>query len=295
MSRALPWDDIRFFLAVARERSVSKAASALGVNYTTVVRRIDAFEARLEMRLFERLAGGYVMTAPAEAVYAEASSMEERALAFDRALFGHDQKLLGRLRVATSDAVATRLLVPNLARFTDHHPAIELELLTSDSLVDLDLREADIAVRMSGAPPEHLIGQRISGLAYAVYASKRYHRAHGVLDDPAVQLLTWVGEQPTSWREPDFARATLGPRFDSPLALLAAIHAGLGVGLLPCFLAASERSLVRLGEPIEYDWGLWVLSHPDTRTTARLRAFRGFLVETLAGQRSKLLGGAEAV
>ena len=208
------WNNIRYFLAVAREGSVSKAAESLGVNYTTVVRRIDAFEDRLHTRLFDRLPGSYVLTAAAEAVFEEALAMEERAMAFDRGLFGQDRKLSGRLRVATSDAVATKLLIPCLGTFQEKHPDIQLEMVTSDRLVNLDLREADIAVRMTGKPPEHLIGKEIVEVSYGVFASKRYVSTHKRLNHPNVRALTWVSDQePPGWWKSEFGKASPGPPF----------------------------------------------------------------------------------
>ena len=283
----MSWDDIHTFLAVAHEGSVAQAARDLGVNYTTVVRRIDAFEERLNTRLFERLPSGYAMTAAAEAVFDEAQAMSEHAAAFDRALFGHDRRLSGRLRVATSDAVATQLLLPRLGRFQEQHPEIDLEITTSESLVNLDVREADVAVRMSGAPPPHLIGKKIVEASYGVFASKRFRAAHRRLNVAKVRVLTWIAdEQRPEWYTREFPNATQGPKFDSSLALLAALRAGLGIGSLPDFLVTGERSLVRVNRhPVESGWGLWILSHPDTRTTARLRAFRRFLAEILSEQR----------
>ena len=284
------WDDIRYFLTVAREGSVPRAAKRLGVNYTTVVRRIDAFEDRLSTRLFDRLPGGYVPTAAAEVVFEEALAMEERAVAFDRRLFGQDQRLSGRLRVATSDAVASRLLIPRLHRFQQAHPNIQLEIASSDNVVNLDLREADVAVRMTGAPPEHLIGKEIVHAAYGVFASKRYRAAHKRLNHPNVRALTWIANKESPpWRQREFHKTTQGLRFDSPIALLAALQAGLGIGSLPEFLVARERSIVRVNRrPVESGWGVWILSHPDTRTTARLRAFRAFLAEILNEQRDRI-------
>ncbi len=286
------WDDIRYFLAVAREGSVSKAAQQLGVSYTTVVRRIDGFETRLDTRLFERLPGGYVATPAAEAVFEEALAMEERAIAFDRSLFGHDRKLTGRLRVTTSDGVATKLLIPHLGRFRELYPGVQLEIASSDHLINLDHREADVAVRMTGAPPEHLIGKKIVEASYSVFASTRYRAQHKRLDHPSVHALTWISAASSpSWHKREFPRSTLGPKFDSGPALLAAIRAGLGIGLLPDFLVAGERSIVRVNRrAAESGWGLWVLSHPDTRTTTRLRVFREFLADILSEQESKIRG-----
>ncbi len=286
------WDHVRFFLAVAREGSVSAAARHLGVNYTTVVRRIDAFEDHLNTRLFERLPGGYVLTAAAEAVYEEAAAMEDRAVAFDRILFGQDRKLGGRLRVATSDAVATTLLIPHLERFQNAHPDIQLEVATSDSVVSLDRREADVAVRMTGTPPEHLIGKEIVEASYGVFASKRFRAAFKRLNHPSVPALTWFRDEGSpAWRQREFDKTTQGLRFDSPIALLAALHAGLGIGSLPSFLVAHDKDIVRVNRrPVDSGWGLWILSHPDTKTTARVRAFRSFLAEILNEQRDDIGG-----
>lgn len=282
------WDDIRYFLAVAREGSVARAAKFLGVNYTTVTRRIETFEKRLNVRLFSRLAAGYVMTAAAEAVFEEAVAMEDRALAFDRGLFGQDSRLSGRLRIASSDAVATRLLIPYLQQFQELHPGIQLEVATSDSIVSLDLRDADVAVRLSAAPPDHLIGQKTVEATYSVFASQEYLREHKALNSPMTRVLTWIADdhQPTWWPR-EFPQAIQGSKFDSPIALLTAIQAGLGIGALPDFLVNDADNVTAINQgQIDSGWRLWILSHPDTRTTMRLRAFREFVGQILTAQRA---------
>ena len=291
----MTWDDIRYFLAVARSGSIAQAARQLEVAYTTVSRRIDAFEDRLGTRLFDRLPTGYVPTAEAEAVLDEALAMEERAAAFDRGLFGQDRRLSGQLRVATSDAVATSLLLPHLHRFEALHPDISLEIASSENVVNLDLREADIAVRVTGAPPDHLIGRKVGEATYGVFASQDYRSAHRSLNRPSVRALTWIGEgSPPAWHQNEFAKTPFGPRFDSAIAMVSAIRAGLGIGSVPDFLVAHEPTLVRVNRRrVESGWGVWILTHPDTKTSARVRAFRTFLASVLDEQRASICVGGE--
>ena len=149
------WDDIRYFLALCREGSVSKAGNALGVNHTTVARRITAFEETLGTRLFDRTRDGYAMTQAAENMYDKALDMESYALAIDRAMFGQDAELSGALTLTAPYDFANTVIAPALPNFRKQYPCIELDLLTTTGLVDLAAREADIAVRLTAKPPEY--------------------------------------------------------------------------------------------------------------------------------------------
>ena len=155
------WDDVRYFLALCREGSVSRAGKALSVNHTTVARRIAAFEEELGTRLFDRTRDGYAMTQAAENMYDKAIDMESSALAIDRAMYGQDAELKGPLKLTAPYDFANRVIVPALPTFRNKYPCIELELLTTTGLVDLAAREADIAVRLTAKPPEYLIGRKV--------------------------------------------------------------------------------------------------------------------------------------
>lgn len=284
------WDDIRFFLAVARQGSVAGAARELKVNYTTVARRIEAMQETLQVQLFERHPEGYKLTAEAESVLEEALAMAESAAAFDRSLFGQNQKLVGNLRVSSSDAIACSLLIPHLGRFRALHPGINLELVTSDAPVNLNYREADIALRVGPSPPENLIGRRIAELSYGIYASKRYAASYRRLNTAQVHSICWLEDPSPGWREEEFDKTTSGLRFNSTTAMCTAIASGLGIGPLPdCVAACHPEQLIRVNrQPVESGWFLWILQHPDTRKTARLRAFHEFLSALLEEQTARI-------
>ncbi len=288
------WDDIRFFLAVAQKGKVAQAATSLSVNYTTVTRRISDLESKLKVRLFDRSSAGWAMTIAAEHILPYAIRMQEDATAFDRTAFGQDAQLEGEIRIATSDAVAARLLVPNLAKLQHAHPRIRVALLTSDSPVNLDLREADLAVRISSKPPDHLVGKRIATVGFGVFASKRYAEGHEELDSEDVAVLTWTAQRDKKppWVRQSFPRASLGPQFDSAFPMLCAVKKSVGIALLPHFLIAREPGLVCLPERGERatELGLWILHHPDLRTSAKVRVLSGFLAEILLGQIEQIEG-----
>jgi DNA-binding transcriptional LysR family regulator len=284
--RGVEWDAVRVVLAVARTGSFSGAARLLGVDQTTVSRRIASLERALEVRLFDRRATGYVVTAAANDVLEHAFRMEEEAQALERRLVGRDRRLAGRLRVTVSDAVATYLLLPRLDAFRRHYPDIDLELIVGDDALDLGDRAADVAIRLTAHASETLVGRKVATVRYAIYAAKRYVAAHPDLSAASVDAVTWVrGDERPLWLARNFPRARIALRVGSPMSLVAAIRAGLGLGLLPCFMGAQEPVLVRLPAAFETTgWGLWVLSHPDLRTTARVKALRDFVVKALRAQ-----------
>ena len=169
---SLPWDDLRCVLAVARTGSLSGAARALGIEHSTVFRRLNAIEKRLGVKLFERARSGYTPTANGEFAAAAASSMEVEALAIERRMLGADERLTGVVRLATSELFAGFLLPLVLNDFLAAHPEIEIEVDVSSRVVDLTRREADLALRAPNAPPDHLIGREVGELRYAVYGTR---------------------------------------------------------------------------------------------------------------------------
>jgi DNA-binding transcriptional LysR family regulator len=284
--RRVDWDAIRVVLAVARTGSFSRAARALAVDQTTVSRRIASVERTLQVRLFHRRPTGYVATPEAADVLAHAFRMEEEALALERRLLGRDTRLAGRLRVTVSDAVATYLLLPHLEAFRARYPEIALELIISNDALDLGTRAADVAVRVTLRPPETLIGRKVATVDYAVYATAAYLARHPDPSAAEVDAVTWIGaDDAPPWVRRNFPHARVALRVDSPLSLAAAARAGLGLTLLPCFIGAREPTLVRVATAFrEPSWGLWVLSHPDLRATARVRVLRDFVVKILKAE-----------
>lgn len=287
----MDWDDLRVFLAVSRQGTLSGAARSLAVNHSTVFRRLNALEAKLNVRLFERLPGGYEPTVAGEALCEAAGKAEAEILAAERKLAGQDLRLGGALRITMPDTLA-RLLLPSLiAPFERRYPEIELELLVSSEMLNLTKRDADIALRPTNDPPETLVGRRLCGIATAIYGH--------------IDLAGDAGDRARArWVAPDdslahlasarWLRALAPPvsiRVSSLSGMLEAAKAGMGLAALPCFMADPEPCLRRVrGVVPELETGLWVLTHADLRRTARIRAFLDGVADAVAGQRALLEG-----
>ena len=282
------WDDLRFFLALCRERSVAAAGRALGVNHTTVARRIRSLEKNLGTRLFELTRDGYEMTQAAENMYEHASRMEDITQAIDRDIFGQDAELKGPLKLTVAYDVAERLVVPRLREFHDAYPCIDLDILTTTGLVDLAAREADIALRLTARPPDYLVGREILPLRHGVYGSPRYLEER---DTPhKVVLFRSEGDMP-EWVQQHFPHAEVSMRVDDVSAMCTAVANRMGLARMPCYIGDTEPSIRRLDlELTPSTWGIWILSHVDLRSTARVRVAREFLVSVIEEQRALVLG-----
>ena len=282
------WDDYRFFLALCRERSVAASGRALGVNHTTVARRIRALEKRLATRLFEHTRDGYEMTQAAENLYGHAERIEEITRAIDRDIFGRDAELKGPLKVTVAHDVAERLVIPRLGEFHDRYPCIDLEILTTAGLVDLAAREADIALRLTARPPDYLVGRQVLPLRHGIYGSVDY--LEGEKRPVSVVLFRSDVEMP-EWVREHYPDARVSMRVDDVGSMARAVANHLGLARMPCYIGDSEPSIRRLDlELTPSTWGIWILSHVDLRCTARVRVAREFLVDTVESQRSLVLG-----
>jgi DNA-binding transcriptional LysR family regulator len=291
----LSWTDLQHVLAVAEAGSLLGGARALGVNHTTVLRRIASFEHELGVKLFARSPTGYTLTAAGEEIAAAARTMQDTVHAMERKVAGRDLRLTGTVRITTADTLAASILPPVLAAFTRAQPAIALELSTTNAMTNLSKRDADVAVRPTRNPPPNLIGRRVATVAIALYAAPSY-LAHA----PARRALdkhAWLAPDDslastTIWRW--FAREVGGTpilRGDSLTALARAAVAGLGVCALPCYLADPMPGLSRVRGPIaEMATDLWVLTHEDLRDTARIRALTDHLAAELTARRDVIEG-----
>ncbi len=287
------WDDLRIFLAVARAGSLSGAARALGVNHSTVFRRIGAFEEALGVRLFERQPGGYLLTPAGEELRDGALRVEEEIASLNRKVTGRDLRLSGTVRITTIDMLAFGLLPRHLAGFRDAYPGIEVELVVGNVALNLSRREADVALRVGNAPAETLVGRRVGRLAFAVYGSAGYRARR---PEPDLALHDWIGldsEHEALVRRMARFLPEVKPtlRTNSVAAALSVAKEGLGLAPLPCGLADLEADLVRVASlPDEFTLDLWLLTHEDLRQTARIRAFLDYLAEALAKEAPLLEG-----
>lgn len=283
------WDDLRLFLAVARAGSLSGAARGLGVTHSTVFRRIGAFEERLGVRLFDRLPGGYVMTPAGEEMRDTVARIEEEIAALARKVTGRDQRPTGTIRITAADFLAVALLPAHVAAFRAERPGIEVEVIVSDTVLDLTRREADVALRIGNPAQETLVGRRVGQLAFAVYAAPAlgacppeacdwvgYGASHGPLSR---NLMRW-------W--PGMRQVY---RTTSITAAHAAARAGIGLAALPCVLADRDPGLIRVASlPEPFGLDLWLLTHEDLRRTARIRMFLDFLAVAIQGDADLLEG-----
>ncbi len=282
----LAWDDLRTVLAVAREGSLSGAARVLQVEHSTVFRRLKGIERRFGAALFERSRSGYSATAHGEAVAESARVMEEAALAAERRVLGADVRLSGVVRIATSEMFACYLLPRALPGFLEQHPDIEIEIDVANRNVDLTRREADLALRATNRPPEHLYGREVGELRYAVFAHPRYFKRGKA---PAPEDLPWVGFDESigrleiaRWLREHLPGKPTRLRSDSLLAMMQAAAAGIGAAVLPLFAADFHPNLRRLGPVLEQPrLRLWVLNHADVRENARVRALSRHLAQEL--------------
>lgn len=267
------WDDIRFFLAVYREGNISSAASFLSVNNTTVSRRIAALEERLQVKLFERHREGYTLTTHAEAVLQLAKEMETHALTFNRKLVGQDFQLKGTLRITLPDVFVYYLLNKYLSEFSQLYPEINLEIVSSDSPLNLNAREADLAFRFTDNPPQNLIGRRIGTADYAVYGSINFIKDNPVLDHPNTKALVWMDlDGRPLWLKQNFSKVQIGTRYDSIMGMVAGLRCGAGIAQIPCLVGEVDPLLVRIPTKfVEPGWGVWILHHVDLKQSSKVR------------------------
>lgn len=281
------WDDLRIFLAIARHGSLSAAARALGVNQSTVSRRLQSLERALGVRLVEREAGVHALSTAGQDIEAAAERIEEVVRGVERRVAGRDAGLSGRIRLTCVDMMADRFLAPHLAAFSACHPGIDLDLLTPMAPLDMLRHEADVALRVSADPPGFLYGRRLCGFALAAYVAR-----HGD-EHPDPGAIDWIGWDGGGRNIVDaaFSDARIRHRADGLLAAAALVRAGLGASVLPCYWADRDAALERLyPDPVAGQLALWVLVHPDVRRLARVKALVSWLTRVCIAQRDSFEG-----
>jgi DNA-binding transcriptional LysR family regulator len=288
------WDDLHCFTAVAQDGSVGAAARRLGVDHSTVLRRLARLEQRLQARLFERFPSGYQLTPEGEELRDRLLPLADQIDAIQRQMAGRNAELAGTIRLTTTDTLLHGLLAPVLARFRQRHPGIQLDVVVNNSFLHLTRREADVAVRPARQVPDLLVGRRVGAMRTAVYAARGYLEQAGAgaggADAQDWAALDWVvpGESLAHLRQVQWLRAHVPPArhafaIDTLLGMLTAVRSGLGAGLLLTALADGLDDLVRLADPEpQLDTPVWVLTHADLRQVQRIRAFTAFLVEALS-------------
>jgi DNA-binding transcriptional LysR family regulator len=279
----LNWSDLQAFLQVQSDGSVLRAAQTLGLNHSTVLRRIASLEDALAARLFDRLPTGYVATAAGEALTRQLGGVSDQIGAATRQLKGADQGISGVLRLTSTDTLFHGLLMPYLQEFLELHPTLQLQMVINNSFMSLTKREADVAVRGSNHPPEHLIGRRAGYIQTAPYASKAYLEQHGRTTH--WEQYRWVGVdeslahlEQAKWLAANVPSEQVVARTDSLVGMVGCVRQGMGAAMLLCPLADQHAELVRLNHPLpSLDTQVWILTHPDLKRVARVKALVDFL------------------
>jgi DNA-binding transcriptional LysR family regulator len=292
-SPAMQWDDLRIVLAIAEQGTLSAAALQLGVSHPTLSRRLQRIERRLGTRLFERLPTQLRATDAGEEVRQLALRLRVEIDALEQRIGGRDAAADGPVRLTAPDAVAEYLLPGMLAAICERHAGLRLELLVSNQLLSLAQRQADIALRVTAKPDEALSGRQVGSVAMAVYAASSLA---GAAADGAG--LSWIGfdaalacSGPGAWVARHVPEADVRLRANTLLGAAQAVRAGIGCGLLPCFVGSACPDLVRLGEPLaELAQPLWMLMHPDTARLGRVRRASSALAEQLRAAAPRLAG-----
>lgn len=268
------WDEFRFIAAVAEGGGLNGAAEALGIDHSTAFRRLNAIEKALDARLFERHRTGYRVTAAGKAMVETAGRIAGDVDAFSRSIAGQSDQIAGELRVTAPLGFLGELFMPILAEFRRRHPAVQLDLILAAETLNLSRRDADVALRASRGPDENLVGRRMAAAAWAVYGLAE--RSYG---DLAQEDWIGLGEGVAGGTFARFIRRRTTPerivlRLNAVTGLREAITAGLGIAPLLCFEGDADPRLKRLGglEP-DLRSDLWLLTHPDLRQAARVRAF----------------------
>lgn len=291
-------EDLELLAAVGDTASLSAGAKRLELDHSSAFRRLGKLEARLGARLFERSRTGYVPTPAGEVAIATARRVLDDLRGLEQKLAGEDLRPSGIVRVTTTDTLLD-VLGPALASFRKAHPEIIIEIVVAMAFLTLTRRDADVAIRATDHPGDMLVGRRVADIAYAVYGSKQLF---GRLKPEQLPEKPWVGFDETlghlaaaKWTHARVSLGNIVHRANTLPAIQAAVRSGLGLAPLPCFMADPDRQLVRIGATLpELRTPLWVLTHPDLRRVARIRAFMDHAATEIASRRSLLEGYAAA-
>ncbi|PLZ01512.1 LysR family transcriptional regulator [Burkholderia sp. WAC0059] len=293
--REFDWNDLRAFLAVVRTGRLTVAALRLGIDHSTLSRRIVGLEEALDVRLFDRLPTGYVLTSAGESLVAEAEHVESLMIRIASQLPEEGARMRGAVRLATPEGFGTYFLARHVREFAEHHPEVTLEMISNPGIVSLTKREADIAVTMSRPEKGPLRARKLLDYEYGLYGSQAYLSRHPApVERDDIRRHRLIGYIPDLLPTP--AHDYLKEIIDDPsvdlqvsniLTQLSATLDGFGLCIVPCFMAAQHPELVRLlpGE-VRFTRSYWLVTHSEMRAPARIRAMTTFLLESVETHRA---------
>lgn len=291
-SHSLNWDDLKFFLAVARTGTLRGGANSIGANHTTLTRRISVMESRVGSRLFDRSKQGLVLTQLGEDLMPHAKRVEAEMAAASRVIVGRDAQPSGTVYVTLPHGLAMTSLMDDFTAFADLYPDITLNMNFTNDIRDLTRREADISLRVADEVTDDVVGRKLVQMSQAAYCTRQY--AERVIDNggKGLHLIGWhEPEEATTaaWlKNSYYPNATLKHRVSELVPLITLAASGLGMAYMACNLGDRHPNLIRapFQKPMPYR-NIWLLLHRDLRNTARVRLFVDFLAERVRSRRNE--------
>lgn len=279
--------DLEVTLALVRGGTLAGASERLGIDASTVFRSLQRLERGLGRPLFERTRSGYVASELAEELAAHAEQVETALEGARASIEAAPSQISGTVRITTTDTLLHGLIAPALLGLRAEHSLLGFELHTGNELASLTRRDADIALRATKRPPQHLVGKPIGAIRVAVYAARRTSLRPG--DASTLATVDWIApddalpEHPSViWRKRNFPKLMPRYRVNSILSVLELAALGLGVGIVPLFLAEGRKDVVRLTEPLtDCETELWLLTHPEARHLRRVGVVYTHLAQAL--------------
>jgi len=286
------WDDYLYFLKVAASGSIKGAAQELDVNYSSVFRRINMLEERLQVRLFERLKSGYKLTPAGEDILDRVQQVEEQMNAIQRLIQGKDVHLSGYLKISTTDTIGYYWLPPYIARFKALYPDIIIDIDIKTRFTNLSKREADIVLPAVNNQPDYMVGKKLAPIYVRLYGTRSYVERYGtpknVADFHQHRFLmpneSLAGLPANKWLRTYVEEKNIVACCDKLSGLYHLANQGLGLTILPHYITQHDPDLIEiLALPPECNHHIWILTHPDIRFTARVKAFMQFMYQETAG------------
>lgn len=291
-SHSLNWDDLKYFLAVARSGTLRGGAERINANHATVSRRLAMMEENVDGRLFDRTKSGLVLTQLGEDLLPFAERVEDEMTSASRLIVGRDAQPKGAIYLSLPHGIAMTSVMDDLALFSDQYPEIDLHLSFSNTVADLTRREADVSIRIADEVMEDVVGRKLVQMSSAAYCTKAY--ASRIKDNggEGLSFLGWnepEGQTTTPWLASGYyPKATIRHRVMEIVPLVTLAAAGMGLAQLACCLGDRHPELVRapFQKPVPYR-NIWLLLHRDLRNTARVRLFVDFLAARIKSRRDE--------
>lgn len=291
-TQALNWDDLKFFLAVARTGTIRGGAESINANHTTLARRLSVMEERIGSRLFDRSNLGLVLTQMGEELLPHAERVEEEMTAASRVIIGRDMHPAGPVYVTLPHGLAMTSIMDDLTAFAEAYPDIHLNMTFTNDIADLTRCEADVSLRVAHDVTDDVVGRKLVQMSQAVYCTRGYAERVSDNGGEGLHMIGWhepEGATTAKWlRESYYPKATLKHRVSELVPLITLAASGLGMAYLACNLGDRHPDLIRapFQKPLPYR-NLWLLLHRDLRKTARVRLFVDFLAERIKARRNE--------